>query len=102
MDTDAAQLFLSDPDAKFSKSIGWSDPNSGRTGRYAIVIDHGKVKYAQVETEKGVVKVSDSSSPTAMYHANPSSCPAPTPCLPICEMGRCDRGNDMERYQSNT
>lgn len=38
--------------------MGWADPNSGRTGRYAIVIDHGKIKYAQIETEKGVVKVS--------------------------------------------
>ncbi|KAJ5492490.1 Redoxin [Penicillium expansum] len=51
-------LFLSDPDAKFSKSIGWADEASGRTGRYAIVIDHGKVSYAQIETERGVVKKS--------------------------------------------
>ncbi|KGO63809.1 Redoxin [Penicillium italicum] len=51
-------LFLSDPDAKFSKSIGWADEASGRTGRYAIVIDHGKVRYAQIETERGVVKKS--------------------------------------------
>ncbi|OQD75717.1 hypothetical protein PENDEC_c006G03157 [Penicillium decumbens] len=49
-------LFLSDPDAKFSQSIGWADKASGRTGRYAIVIDHGKVSYAQIETEKGAVK----------------------------------------------
>ncbi|KAJ5334133.1 Redoxin [Penicillium brevicompactum] len=52
----ANRLFLSDPDAKFSKSIGWADEASGRTGRYAIVIDHGKVRYAQIETEKGAVK----------------------------------------------
>lgn len=51
------QLFLSDPDAKFSKSIGWADNASGRTGRYAIVVDHGKVRYADIETEKGAVKV---------------------------------------------
>ncbi|CAG7935755.1 unnamed protein product [Penicillium nalgiovense] len=51
-------IFLSDPDAKFSKSIGWADEASGRTGRYAIVIDHGKVGYAQIETEKGAVKKS--------------------------------------------
>ena len=42
------QLFLSDPQAKFSKSIGWT-LDEGRTGRYAIVIDHGKVTYAAVE-----------------------------------------------------
>lgn len=52
------QLFLTDPDAKFSKSIGWADEASGRTGRYAITIDHGKIGYAQIETERGVVKVS--------------------------------------------
>ncbi|KAK9545807.1 Peroxiredoxin Asp f3 [Aspergillus fumigatus] len=49
-------LFLSDPQARFSDSIGWA--TAGRTGRYAIIIDHGKVTYAQIETEKGVVKVS--------------------------------------------
>jgi hypothetical protein len=49
------QLFLSDPQARFSDSIGWA--NAGRTGRYAIIIDHGKVTYAQIETEKGAVKV---------------------------------------------
>ncbi|KAJ5772451.1 Allergen [Penicillium odoratum] len=51
-------LFLSDPDSKFSKSIGWADAASGRTGRYAIVIDHGKISYAQIETERGAVKKS--------------------------------------------
>ncbi|KAJ5447493.1 Redoxin [Penicillium cf. griseofulvum] len=51
-------LFLSDPDAKFSKSIGWADEASGRTARYAIVIDHGKVRYADIETERGAVKKS--------------------------------------------
>ncbi|OOF96829.1 hypothetical protein ASPCADRAFT_206971 [Aspergillus carbonarius ITEM 5010] len=49
-------LFLSDPDARFSNTIGWA--NGGRTGRFAIIIDHGKVTYAQIETERGVVKVS--------------------------------------------
>ncbi|KAL3476491.1 Redoxin [Aspergillus californicus] len=49
-------LFLSDPDARFSNSIGWA--NAGRTGRFAIIIDHGKVTYADIETERGAVKVS--------------------------------------------
>lgn len=52
------KLFLSDLDAKFSKSIDWADAASGRTGRYALVIDHGKVTYADIETEKGTLKVS--------------------------------------------
>lgn len=51
------QLFLSDPGAKFSASIGWTD-DEGRTGRYAIVIDHGKVIYAQREREKNILEVS--------------------------------------------
>ncbi|KAL1995567.1 hypothetical protein VTN49DRAFT_1754 [Thermomyces lanuginosus] len=55
---DDAILFLSDTDAAFSKSIGWADPASGRTRRYAIAIDHGKVVYADIETERGVVKKS--------------------------------------------
>ncbi|KAL1973699.1 hypothetical protein VTN31DRAFT_5259 [Thermomyces dupontii] len=53
---DDSILFLSDTDAAFSKRIGWADPASGRTGRYAIVIDHGKITYAAIETERGVVK----------------------------------------------
>ncbi|CRG86011.1 Putative peroxiredoxin pmp20 [Talaromyces islandicus] len=56
--TDDSILFLSDPDAKFSKSIDWADAASGRTGRYALVIDHGKVTYADLETERGSLKVS--------------------------------------------
>ncbi|KAJ9298911.1 hypothetical protein DTO271G3_3153 [Paecilomyces variotii] len=54
-------LFLSDPDARFSKSIGWTDAE-GRTGRYAIIIDHGKVTYAKREREKNVLEVSDAES----------------------------------------
>ncbi|KAJ5595523.1 Peroxiredoxin Pen c 3 [Penicillium hispanicum] len=49
-------LFLSDPEAKFSKSIGWAD-QEGRTYRYAIVLDHGKVTYAAKEREKNVLEV---------------------------------------------
>ncbi|KAJ5101101.1 Peroxiredoxin Pen c 3 [Penicillium angulare] len=49
-------LFLSDPEAKFSKSIGWADAE-GRTYRYALVIDHGKVTYAAKEAEKNVLEV---------------------------------------------
>lgn len=48
-------LFLSDPDAKFSKSIGWDmgiSPN--RTARYAIVLDKGKVVYAEKEPGRDV------------------------------------------------
>ncbi|KAK5083003.1 peroxiredoxin type-2 [Lithohypha guttulata] len=48
-------LFLSDPDAKFSKSIGWDmgvSPN--RTARYAMVLDHGKVVYAEKEPGRDV------------------------------------------------
>ncbi|KAJ5612161.1 Peroxiredoxin Pen c 3 [Penicillium lagena] len=50
-------LFLSDPNAKFSKSIGWAD-EEGRTYRYAMIIDHGKVTYAAKEKSKNVLEVS--------------------------------------------
>ncbi|KAI4215579.1 MAG: hypothetical protein LQ351_002048 [Letrouitia transgressa] len=40
-------LFLTDADTKFSKRIGWT--KGDRTGRYAIVVDHGKVTYAENE-----------------------------------------------------
>lgn len=48
-------LFLSDPDCKFSKSIGWDmgvSPN--RTARYAMVIDQGKMAYAEKEPGRDV------------------------------------------------
>ncbi|EEH35128.1 peroxisomal matrix protein [Paracoccidioides lutzii Pb01] len=45
-------LFLSDTDTAFSKSIGWT--MGERTARYAIIIDHGTVTYAEKEPAKGV------------------------------------------------
>ena len=39
---------MTDPGIAFSKSIGWTK-GPERTGRYAIVIDHGKIVYAEVE-----------------------------------------------------
>lgn len=39
---------MTDTDTQFSKSIGWT--RGDRTGRYAMVIDHGKITYAEVET----------------------------------------------------
>jgi peroxiredoxin len=56
----STQLFLSDPDLKFSKSIGWAalDGYKSHTGRWAIVLDHGKVIYAQRERAKNVLEVS--------------------------------------------
>ena len=41
------QLFLTDNDTKFSKALGWT--NGERTGRYALIIDHGKIVYAEKE-----------------------------------------------------
>ncbi|KAH8661912.1 peroxisomal matrix protein [Xylariales sp. PMI_506] len=50
--TDDSILFMSDDEATFSNSIGWT--LGARTARYAIVIDHGKVVYAEKEPAKGV------------------------------------------------
>ncbi len=41
-------MFMSDSGIAFSKSIGWTK-GADRTGRYAIVIDSGKVVYAENE-----------------------------------------------------
>lgn len=41
------QLFLSDGGAGFSSKHGWT--RGERTGRYALIIDHGKVVYAENE-----------------------------------------------------
>ena len=45
-------LFMTDAETKFSQSIGWT--KGERTGRYAIIIDHGKVTYAENEPGSGV------------------------------------------------
>lgn len=40
---------MSDHNAKFSSSIGW---NLGeRTGRFALIVDHGKIVYASKDDE---------------------------------------------------
>lgn len=46
------QLFMSDIEAKFSKQVGWT--MGERTGRYALVVDNGKVVYAEEAVEGGV------------------------------------------------
>ena len=43
-----SQMFMSDSGIAFSKSIGWTR-GAERTGRYAMVIDHGKIVYAENE-----------------------------------------------------
>jgi len=46
------QLFLSDIEANFSKSIGWT--LGERTARYALIIDHGTVVYAEKEPGRDI------------------------------------------------
>ncbi|KIH93298.1 alkyl hydroperoxide reductase 1 [Sporothrix brasiliensis 5110] len=46
--SDDSILFVSDPGAAFSKSIGWTAGE--RTARYAIIVDNGKVVYAERDT----------------------------------------------------
>ena len=48
-------MFLSDVETKFSKSIGWNVGD--RTARYAMILDHGKVVYAEREMKPGDVTV---------------------------------------------
>ena len=63
------QLFLSDPGTKFSQSIGWT--SGERTARYAIVVDHGKVIYAEKEPGRDVTVSSlDIEAISALTFAN--------------------------------
>lgn len=50
---------MTDVETKFSKQVGWT--MGERTGRYALVVDHGKVTYAQ-EAVQGGVEGSDAAS----------------------------------------
>lgn len=50
---------MTDPEAKFSQKIGWT--MGERTARYALVIDHGKVTYAELGP-KGAVEGTDAQS----------------------------------------
>lgn len=45
-------LFMSDPETKFSKRIGWV--LGERTARYAMIVDHGKIVYAEKEPGREV------------------------------------------------
>ncbi|KAI0475798.1 peroxisomal matrix protein [Xylariaceae sp. FL0804] len=49
---DDSILFMCDDECKFSQSIGWT--MGPRTGRYAMIVDHGKVTYAENEPGRGV------------------------------------------------
>lgn len=53
---DDSLLFLTDEDLKFSSKFGWAE--GGRAGRYAMIIDHGKITYAEIEKDKSIVTVS--------------------------------------------
>ncbi|KAI1436922.1 Redoxin [Xylaria sp. CBS 124048] len=44
---DDSILFMTDNEAGFSKTMGWT--LGPRTARYALIIDHGKVVYAEKE-----------------------------------------------------
>lgn len=46
------QIFASDAGLEFSKSIGWT--SGDRTLRYAIIIDNGKVTYADTDVPKSI------------------------------------------------
>ncbi|KAI1322387.1 peroxisomal matrix protein [Xylariaceae sp. FL0255] len=45
-------IFVSDTDTNFSKKLGWL--KGERTARYALVIDHGKITYAEKEPARDI------------------------------------------------
>lgn len=52
-------IFATDAETKFSQKIGWT--LGERTGRYALIVDHGKVTYAE-QAAKGGVEGTDAAS----------------------------------------
>ena len=55
-------LFLSDTKTFFSKNHGWAAGMGDRNGRWAMVIDNGKITYAENESNPGEVTVSGAES----------------------------------------
>jgi len=53
---DPSVIFASDDGISFSKSLDWT--MGERTGRYLIVVDHGKVVYADIDTKRGSIEKS--------------------------------------------
>lgn len=49
--------FMSDLETKLAAKIGWTAPGD-RNGRWAAIVENGKVVYAEVETELQAVTVS--------------------------------------------
>ncbi|KAH6648727.1 Redoxin [Truncatella angustata] len=47
-------LFMSDDNIAFSSSVGWTMEGTGRTARYALIVDKGIVTYAEKESQRGV------------------------------------------------
>lgn len=44
---------MTDVGLEFSKKIGWTQGD--RTLRYALIVDNGKVTYAETDTENGSI-----------------------------------------------
>ncbi|KAH8759332.1 peroxiredoxin type-2 [Diaporthe sp. PMI_573] len=59
--TDDYIIFASDTDVKFSASLNLVK-DDGRTQRYALVVDHGKITYVGVSNTKGVIDGTDAAS----------------------------------------
>lgn len=53
---DDSILFMSDAGLEFSSKYAWA--NGDRTGRYAIVVDHGKVTYSGLDDVRGSIEKS--------------------------------------------
>lgn len=50
-------LFLSDTKSKLSQQIGWMAGMGDRNGRWAMIIDHGTISYAEQEQDPRKVTV---------------------------------------------
>lgn len=55
---DSKIRMMSDTKTFFSKNYGWAAGMGDRNGRWAMIVDHGKVTYAEKEDKPGSVTVS--------------------------------------------
>ncbi|KAH7014321.1 peroxiredoxin type-2 [Microdochium trichocladiopsis] len=56
--SDEFLIFASDDHATFSKEFGWMAEDGERTNRYGMIVDHGKVTYAELEPHLQALEVS--------------------------------------------
>ena len=90
---------MADTESKFSEKIGWVIPESGgRAQRYAIVIENGKVVYAEKEAGREI-KVRSDQRPRVMHRVDNHRLPAQR--LSLRRSDRAERDHSSQPQNSS-